>query len=158
MCLVSLLVPSVLTPAGGKWPQARSDVQVALHHWCFAIIVWNVCVLFSVYSMLLQHRVGGPKAPGSRYGYLSSVIGIPGEVRALLVKHCNTEACRFTWGSRIDLSLSYTAMVYMSAAAHCSGWRQLCVFVRAQPSMQGSCDAACLLCVLGAVCSYFSVV
>jgi hypothetical protein len=35
------------------------------------------------------------------------------------------------------------------AALH-SGWRQLCV--RAQPCMHGSGDAACLLCMLGAVC------
>jgi hypothetical protein len=34
-------------------------------------------------------------------------------------------------------------------ATHCSGCRQLCV--RAQPCMQGSGDAAYLLCMLGAV-------
>jgi hypothetical protein len=43
----------------------------------------------------------------------------------------------------------WAAMIYMSAMERGSGWRQLCV--HAQPCMQGSGDAACLLCMLGAV-------
>jgi hypothetical protein len=43
----------------------------------------------------------------------------------------------------------WTAMMYMSSSEFYSGWRQLCV--HAQPCMQGSGNAACLLCMLGAV-------
>jgi hypothetical protein len=52
------------------------------------------------------------------------------------------------------VSWLWTAMMYMSAVERYSGWRQLCV--HAQPCMQGSGDAACLLCLLGAV--YFDEV
>jgi hypothetical protein len=40
-------------------------------------------------------------------------------------------------------------MIYMSSVERCSGGKQLCV--HAQPCMQGSGDAACLLCMPGAV-------
>jgi hypothetical protein len=40
----------------------------------------------------------------------------------------------------------------MAALTLYSGWRQLCVHV--QPCVQGLGDAACLLCMLGAVTSY----
>jgi hypothetical protein len=43
----------------------------------------------------------------------------------------------------------WIAIIYMSSVERYSGWTRICV--HAQPCMQGLGDAACLLCMLGAV-------